>query len=108
MRCSNEECDPKLFTAVTRQEAKPTLPKCKSCSSVMKPHCMFFDEFYQERWYRSDSVTKYMQDCDGLIVIGSSLQVGMCISMVNMCINDNVTPVVEVNLESAINRGYNV
>ena len=60
MRCSNEECDAKFFPAVSREEAKKALPKCKDCQSIMKPHCMFFDEFYQERFYRDKSVTNFM------------------------------------------------
>jgi len=40
----------------------------------MKPHSMLFDEHYQEKFYRSDTIQKFMNEkCDGMIVVGTAL-----------------------------------
>ena len=40
----------------------------------MKPHCMFFDETYTEKLYRSDTVRNYLENqMDALIVVGTAL-----------------------------------
>jgi len=56
------------------EERKNLVPKCPKCESVMKPHCMFFDESYTEELYRSKTVSEYLHDkLDGLIVVGTAL-----------------------------------
>jgi len=53
------------------------------CGELMKPHCMFFDEMYKEKWCRSDSVNDYVDEkMDGLIVIGTALATGLANSTV--------------------------
>ena len=73
----------------------------------MKPHCMFFDEAYKEKYYRSDTVINFVENCDGLIVVGTALATGLAQRTVNECLYKGV-PVVEVNIESSINRGNNI
>ena len=74
----------------------------------MKPHCMFFDEAYSEQWYRSETVRKYLDKVDCLIVIGTALQTSLARFIVNSCINKGDIPVIEVNLETCINHGYRI
>lgn len=50
----------------------------------MKPHCMFFDEMYNEEQNRSDSVMEFVHNkCDGLIVIGTALATALANNIVN-------------------------
>lgn len=39
----------------------------------MKPHSMFFDESYNEHYYRKTTVDEYLTDADCLIVVGTAL-----------------------------------
>ena len=66
MHCSDEEEDhsSKLHPSPTLEEAEAykaihdsiLVPKCQLCQKIMKPHCMFFDESYCERFYRYETV----------------------------------------------------
>ncbi len=78
MRCRDESCSDAFYRSPARPD--PTkdlfseLPRCKHCNEIMKPHCMFFDEQYSEKWYKSTSVKKYLEEkLDGLIVVGTAL-----------------------------------
>ena len=73
----------------------------------MKPHCMFFDESYSERYYRYETVKNFVDSADCLIVIGTALATGFANNIVKSFLSREL-PVIEVNLESAIKRGYNI
>ena len=73
----------------------------------MKPHCMFFDETYSEKYYRKDTIMKYMHTSDLLIVTGTALETQMARSIVAKFLMKEL-PVIEINLQSAINCGNNI
>ena len=83
------------------------VPKCVECEAPMKPHCMFFDEAYSEHYYRKDTVMNYVGSSDCLVVIGTALQTNVSKQIVCSFL-DKELPVIEINLESAINRGNNI
>ena len=85
MHCSDENSDhsSKFFLGPTLDEVDAfsknkngdvLVPKCQECGESMKPHCMFFDEAYSERFYRSDTVKEYIKDADCLLIIGTALE----------------------------------
>ena len=43
----------------------------------MKPHCMFFDEVYNEPYYRKDTVMSFVEQSDCLVVIGTALETNL-------------------------------
>lgn len=45
---------------------------CDDCGSVMRPHVLWFDEYYEERYYRSDSAMQTLERSDLLLLIGTS------------------------------------
>lgn len=71
----------------------------------MKPHCMFFDESYNEHYYRRDTVYAQLEKADCLIVVGTALQTNLAVNIVSDFLHREL-PVIEVNLESAITRGH--
>lgn len=74
----------------------------------MKPHSMFFDESYSEHYYRKDTVQRFVDsECDVLIVVGTALATNMAKRIVSNMLNEE-KPVIEVNMESAIERGNNI
>ena len=74
----------------------------------MKPHSMFFDESYSEHYYRKDTVQRFVDsECDVMIVVGTALATNMAKRIVSNMLNEE-KPVIEVNMESAIERGNNI
>ena len=73
----------------------------------MKPNSLFFDEAYSETYHRKDTVIKFVDECDCLVIIGSSLQTNLSKQIVSTLL-DKELPVIEINAESAIDRGYNL
>jgi len=73
----------------------------------MKPHCMFFDEVYTEHYYRVDTVMNYVEDSDCLIIVGTALATNLATRIVNEFKRKEL-PMIEFNLESAINAGNNI
>ena len=52
MRC-NKDC-PGFYRAPNHIAAFKTeheIPKCKDCGGLMRHHCLFFDESYDDRYY---------------------------------------------------------
>jgi len=86
---------------------KTLVPKCETCGKNMKPHCMFFDECYSEHYYRRDTVKKFFNSADAMIVIGTCLETNMAKQLVSNTLYKEL-PVIEVNLETAIGAGNNI
>jgi NAD-dependent deacetylase len=112
MHCSDEESD--HATTFLRSPAlkdvkdrKNHVPKCPTCDKIMKPHCMFFDECYSERFYRKETVDKFLEDADCCIVVGTALQTGFASRIVNSFLKREA-PVIEINLETSIDKGNNL
>ena len=83
------------------------MPTCGECGHNMKPHCMCFDESYSEKYYRYDTVKRFVAEADCLLVIGTALETSFARSIVDNFLKREL-PVIEVNLESAIKRGHNI
>lgn len=83
------------------------VPRCRECGATMKPHCMFFDEAYSEHYYRKDTVKGFVEESDCLIVVGTALATNLAKTIVGEFLSKEL-PVIEVNLESVINRGNNI
>ena len=73
----------------------------------MKPHSMFFDEVYSEHYYRKDTVMNFVEEADCLIVVGTALATNLAKQIVCKLLNKEL-PVIEINMESSINRGNNI
>ena len=117
MHCVDEskECGKMIIPGPTLAEAeeyqaknnRPLVPKCAHCGADMKPHSMFFDEQYSEDYYRATTVNNFCSEADCLIIIGTQIQTGFANSIVKGFLIREM-PIIEVNLESAINRGLNI
>ena len=114
MHCNDEdkECSKKFYLAPKLEDIPDIenhVPICSECGSNMKPHCMFFDECYSEAYYRSVSIEDFVDNkMDCIIVVGTALATGLARRMVNIGIDKADCPVIEINLESSINRGFNL
>lgn len=77
MECSNENYKIPLLLQTTdknrilREEEKKLL-RCPKCSAKTRPHILWFDESYNEEYYRFESAISASQRLDLLIVIGTT------------------------------------
>ena len=82
VRCSNTSCnkvvpfpenihlknrDKNTFTSEEEQ-----LLSCHECGNLMRPHVLFFDEYYNEQHYHVDTVLKISKKTGLLFIIGTS------------------------------------
>ncbi len=80
-RCSND-CHPELKTlpeALKVKREQKTLNKkelellcCQSCGGWLRPHVLWFDEYYNEEHFRFDSSLHVAASTDLLIIVGTS------------------------------------
>jgi len=89
------------------KDFKNHVPKCSKCGKIMKPHCMFFDECYSEKFYRKETIDSYLELADCCIVVGTALQTNFALRIVNSFLKKEL-PVIEINLETAIDKGHNL
>ena len=45
---------------------------CRQCSGWMRPHVLWFDEYYDEELYRFESAIRATENADALIVVGTT------------------------------------
>ena len=49
---------------------------CPRCEGPLRPHIMFFDEFYEELYNKNETIRQYNKDVEVILVIGTALQTG--------------------------------
>ncbi len=73
--------------------------KCPKCNNWARPHILWFDEFYNEEYYRYESSIQKAVTADVLLVVGTSgatnlpMQIGYRASETN-------TLIIDINIES--------
>lgn len=95
MRCA-ATCSPKLFPLpenledkrrnqpLTEQEKDALV--CPGCGGMTRPHVLWFDEFYDEHFYRANSAIQWASVSDLLLVVGTAgattlpMQIGQIVS----------------------------
>lgn len=89
LRCSRLGCAsaaprgsiPRAEVDLAAFQASPgddTLPRCPECASLLRPHVLFFDEYYTEHAdYGFDRVQEAAWAADLVLFIGTSMSVGI-------------------------------
>ncbi|CDW73232.1 nad-dependent deacetylase [Stylonychia lemnae] len=77
MHCTNEDKDCCMNFIRTpsstefESEDKRLVQKCKYCDSLMRPHLLFLDEKYNQKYYKAKNAYEFMRDkMDCLILVG--------------------------------------
>ena len=66
------------FESFRAAPASETLPRCPECSSLLRAHVLFFDEFYLEHEdYRFQAAEEAVQAANVVLFIGTSFSVGI-------------------------------
>jgi NAD-dependent deacetylase len=78
-RCG-KECSEELFSfpdftlrkgeELTNQQTEKL--KCPKCNAFARPHVLWFDEYYDEKYYRRDSALQAARETGVLLIVGTS------------------------------------
>jgi NAD-dependent deacetylase len=71
---------------------------CARCGGLMRPHVLWFDEYYEERFYRSDSALQALANSNRLIVVGTSGSTTLPAMVVQHALAAGME-IIEVNVE---------
>lgn len=108
MRCDGCCCN-RLFPSPevplsSLSRGQIAVPRCPRCKGLARPHTLFFDESYNEEFYRKDSAMAALEDMDCLIVIGTRLETNLASRIVGEAISKDCL-IVEINPEPVIECG---
>jgi NAD-dependent deacetylase len=106
MRCARGCGDLVTLPAVPVGDARHRLPdgarsalRCASCTGWMRPHVLWFDEYYDELHYRSDSALMAAAAAELLVVVGTTGATSLPVRIASACAMRGV-PIVDVNIEA--------
>ncbi len=106
-RCS-QSCVPELFklpaslfSACKNQslsETEQKMLRCHYCKSWLRPHVLWFDECYDEEYFRFDSSMNIAAKTDLLIIVGTSGSTTLPNHVTNLALRNNAC-IVDINPE---------
>ncbi len=107
IRCSNE-CSTKIYPLpegirgkdkgeeITEEEKR--LLRCPKCGAIARPHVLWFDEYYDERYFYYESSLRVARDTALLITVGTSGATNLPNQIV-WTVYSNGNTIVDVNIE---------
>jgi len=73
--------------------------KCHNCGAWLRPHVLWFDEYYDEENYRADSAIRAAARADLLIVVGTSGATNLPMQIGTLCLRQGAA-IIDVNPEA--------
>jgi NAD-dependent deacetylase len=70
--------------------------KCQNCRDWLRPHVLWFDEYYDEENYRADSAIRAAAQADLLIVVGTSGATNLPMQIGALCLRQGAA-IVDLN-----------
>lgn len=107
VRCA-DECGVGLFDAPGLERRDPDEPlspeerarlTCPACGGWLRPHVLWFDEYYDEPNYRAESALEAAQTADLLLVVGTSGATNLPMQMGMLALRRRI-PIIDVNPEA--------
>ena len=105
MRCS-DSCSDELFPIpdklINRDKKKrltydeTKLLQCPSCDDIFRPHVLWFDEYYNEKFYKLDTIRQIAKETDLLFVIGTTGTTGLPKQIVALAL-EHSNLIIEIN-----------
>ncbi len=89
MRCSRNGCvqgapngtlpwSDLVFQAFRNDPSYETLARCSDCDALLRPHVLWFDEFYDDHNdYRMSDARRAVEDASLVVFVGTSFSVGI-------------------------------
>ena len=109
MRCLSE-CRGKIYSLPFEVEAKNkgesltekdrSLLKCPDCNGSVRPHVLWFDESYNEKYYRLYSSLKAALETGLLVIAGTSGATNLPNQVVSEVFR-NLKPIIDINIEQS-------
>ena len=104
MRCY-EGCTDNLLPI---EDGQTGVPICPNCQGKMRPHVLWFDEFYDEEFYKFKSVLNLGYDkMDALLLVGTTLQTNLPRKLFELSYFKEI-PTIEVNVNPIGLKKYGV
>jgi len=107
MRCS-DECRKRLYELpadiLTREKNQPLSKKemellsCPDCGKLTRPHVLWFDECYDEYYFKFESSIRTAYDTDVLIIAGTSGATTLPNQIASIVYNNGKT-IIDINIE---------
>lgn len=107
MRCFNE-CQEKLYplpdTVWPREKQakldskEKQLLTCTDCGGIARPHVLWFDECYDEAWFRFESALRRAEQTDLLLILGTSGTTNLPHHVANIVYRQGKT-IIEIGIE---------
>jgi len=79
-------------------EAMRNQLKCEHCGAWLRPHVLWFDEYYDEENYHADSAMRAAAQADVLLVIGTSGATNLPMQLATLCARRGAT-IIDINPE---------
>ena len=120
IRCGNN-CSRELFpfpegiadktreTDLTEEEL--SILACPNCGALTRPHILWFDEYYDEEYYRYESSLRHALETGLLITVGTSGATSLPVRVVEVALSRGI-PMIDVNVaenlfgRSAVESGH--
>lgn len=90
-------CDKNRNDEITTEELK--LLHCPKCGELLRPHVLWFDEFYNERYYKYQTVQRIADNTGLLFMIGTSGATSLPAEIIDRVCFFNGT-IVDINIEN--------
>lgn len=74
------------------------LLECPDCGAWARPHVLWFDEYYDEQWFRFDSTMRAAANATVLLVVGTAGATNLPMQMARLAFTSGAL-LIEVNLE---------
>ncbi len=72
------------------------LLRCQDCGGTARPHVLWFDEYYNEEWYRCDTAMQAADEAQLLIVAGTSGATSLPMQVAQR-VSGNDRPIIDIN-----------
>ena len=93
---------PKGFAPKTREtdisDEEWELLKCPHCGALTRPHVLWFDEYYNQEYYKYNTALTRTANANLLIIIGTSGATNLPMSMYNTALDEDVQ-IMLINLD---------
>ena len=83
------------------------MPQCDHCGQPMRPNVQFFDDYYNEVFYKNNTAVKMIDEADCLVLAGSNINTSQHLIR-NFLKAEPPKPLIEINEEMAVKAGYNL
>lgn len=101
MRCSARNSDHEIELHQTPNCTD--IPKCTHCGSLMRPHVLWFDEYYTNELFHVDDALRESYRANVLLIVGTTLATTLPYNIVRDAVYRSI-PIIEVNPQPELSK----